>query len=239
MGKRRIIAETGAGQHGVAAATACALLDLECIVYMGTEDMRRQRPNVERMGLLGARRRARRGGRADAEGGGLGGDPRLGHERRDHALHHRLVRRAGAVPGAGPRPPAGDRRRGPRAGARARRPAAPARDRVRRRRLELDRHVHAVRRRPRGRAGRRRGRRRGDRDRAPRGSVDGRRSARRAPRRVLGDHAGRGRPDPRGALDLGRPRLSGDRARARVAAGQRPRRATSRSPTDRRSRRSH
>jgi tryptophan synthase beta chain len=55
MGKRRIIAETGAGQHGVAAATACALLDLECTVYMGTEDMRRQRPNVERMGLLGAR----------------------------------------------------------------------------------------------------------------------------------------------------------------------------------------
>ena len=55
MGKPRIIAETGAGQHGVAAATACALLDLECVVYMGTEDMRRQRPNVERMGLLGAR----------------------------------------------------------------------------------------------------------------------------------------------------------------------------------------
>jgi tryptophan synthase beta chain len=55
MGKRRIIAETGAGQHGVAAATACALLDLECTVYMGTEDMRRQKPNVERMGLLGAR----------------------------------------------------------------------------------------------------------------------------------------------------------------------------------------
>jgi tryptophan synthase beta chain len=55
MGKRRIIAETGAGQHGVASATACALLDLECVVYMGTEDMRRQRPNVERMHLLGAR----------------------------------------------------------------------------------------------------------------------------------------------------------------------------------------
>jgi tryptophan synthase beta chain len=54
MGKRRVIAETGAGQHGVAAATACALLDLDCIVYMGTEDMRRQRPNVERMWLLGA-----------------------------------------------------------------------------------------------------------------------------------------------------------------------------------------
>ena len=54
MGKRRIIAETGAGQHGVATATACALLGLECVVYMGTEDMRRQAPNVQRMGLLGA-----------------------------------------------------------------------------------------------------------------------------------------------------------------------------------------
>ncbi len=54
MGKRRIIAETGAGQHGVASATACALLDLECVVYMGAEDIRRQRPNVQRMGLLGA-----------------------------------------------------------------------------------------------------------------------------------------------------------------------------------------
>src|ERR1700679_80667 len=54
MGKPRIIAETGAGQHGVATATACALLDLDCVVYMGTQDMRRQKPNVERMGLLGA-----------------------------------------------------------------------------------------------------------------------------------------------------------------------------------------
>jgi tryptophan synthase beta chain len=54
MGKRRIIAETGAGQHGVATATACALLDLQCVVYMGAEDIRRQHPNVERMHLLGA-----------------------------------------------------------------------------------------------------------------------------------------------------------------------------------------
>ncbi len=54
IGKRRIIAETGAGQHGVASATASALLDLECVVYMGAEDIRRQRPNVQRMGLLGA-----------------------------------------------------------------------------------------------------------------------------------------------------------------------------------------
>ena len=54
MGKKRIIAETGAGQHGVATATACALLGLECIVYMGTVDMARQEPNVFRMRLLGA-----------------------------------------------------------------------------------------------------------------------------------------------------------------------------------------
>ena len=54
LGKGRIVAETGAGQHGVAAATVCARFGLECVVYMGSEDMRRQRPNVERMGLLGA-----------------------------------------------------------------------------------------------------------------------------------------------------------------------------------------
>ena len=54
MGKPRVIAETGAGQHGVASATACALLDLECVVYMGAEDIRRQALNVARMKLLGA-----------------------------------------------------------------------------------------------------------------------------------------------------------------------------------------
>ena len=54
MGKRRIIAETGAGQHGVATATACALFDLECVVYMGEEDVERQALNVYRMKLLGA-----------------------------------------------------------------------------------------------------------------------------------------------------------------------------------------
>jgi tryptophan synthase beta chain len=55
MGKRRVIAETGAGQHGVATATVCALFGLECMVYMGEEDMRRQRLNVFRMRLLGAK----------------------------------------------------------------------------------------------------------------------------------------------------------------------------------------
>ena len=54
LGKRRIVAETGAGQHGVATATVCARFGFECVVYMGEKDMRRQRPNVERMQLLGA-----------------------------------------------------------------------------------------------------------------------------------------------------------------------------------------
>src|SRR6184192_1463430 len=54
MGKHRVVAETGAGQHGVATATVCALLGFECVVYMGTEDMRRQELNVFRMRLLGA-----------------------------------------------------------------------------------------------------------------------------------------------------------------------------------------
>lgn len=54
LGKTRIVAETGAGQHGVATATVCARFGLECVVYMGSEDMERQRPNVERMRLLGA-----------------------------------------------------------------------------------------------------------------------------------------------------------------------------------------
>jgi tryptophan synthase beta chain len=54
MGKRRVIAETGAGQHGVATATACALLGIPCVIYMGAHDVERQRPNVLRMKLLGA-----------------------------------------------------------------------------------------------------------------------------------------------------------------------------------------
>jgi tryptophan synthase beta chain len=54
MGKKRVVAETGAGQHGVASATVCAWLGLECVVYMGTDDMARQAPNVSRMRLLGA-----------------------------------------------------------------------------------------------------------------------------------------------------------------------------------------
>src|SRR5437867_8855662 len=62
MGKRRVVAETGAGQHGVAAATVCAMLGLECVVYMGDEDVRRQALNVFRMKLLGAEVRSVRSG---------------------------------------------------------------------------------------------------------------------------------------------------------------------------------
>ena len=97
MGKRRIIAETGAGQHGVATATVCALLGLECVVYMGVEDMRRQRPNVQRMELLGASVRAGRRRRADAQGGDLGGDPRLGR-RTSQSTHYVIGSAVGPAP---------------------------------------------------------------------------------------------------------------------------------------------
>lgn len=55
MGAKRVIAETGAGQHGVATVTACAMFDMECVIYMGAEDTRRQALNVFRMELLGAK----------------------------------------------------------------------------------------------------------------------------------------------------------------------------------------
>ena len=94
MGKRRIVAETGAGQHGVATATACALLGLECVVYMGAEDMRRQALNVVRMRLLGATVRQVDAGQQDAEGRDQRGDARLGRQRRRHVLPARLGARA-------------------------------------------------------------------------------------------------------------------------------------------------
>ena len=78
----RIIAETGAGQHGVATATACALLDLECVVYMGVEDIRRQAPNVQRMELLGATVSPVDAGARTLKEAVIGGDPRLGDQRR-------------------------------------------------------------------------------------------------------------------------------------------------------------
>ena len=96
LGKQRIVAETGAGQHGVATATVCARFGLECVVYMGSEDMRRQ--SAERRADGPARRRgaARRVRHEDAQGGDERGDPRLDHERRDDPLSDRLLRRPGA-----------------------------------------------------------------------------------------------------------------------------------------------
>ena len=91
MGKPRVIAETGAGQHGVATATVCAMLGLECVVYMGEEDVRRQALNVFRMKLLGAEVRPVGVRLAHAEGRDQRGDPRLGDERPRHALPHRLA----------------------------------------------------------------------------------------------------------------------------------------------------
>ena len=81
LGKRRVIAETGAGQHGVATATACALLDLECVVYMGAEDIRRQAPNVLRMRALGAEVREVTVGHVHAQGRRQRDHARLGHQR--------------------------------------------------------------------------------------------------------------------------------------------------------------
>ena len=81
MGKRRIIAETGAGQHGVATATVAAMFGMECVVYMGAVDMQRQALNVYRMRLLGAEVRRRDRGSEDAEGSHQRGDARLGDQR--------------------------------------------------------------------------------------------------------------------------------------------------------------
>ena len=111
----------------------------------------------------GRRVQAGRRGREDAEGGHLGGDPRLGDERGEHPLRDRLGRRPGAVSGARARPAARDRRRGAGADAGARGAAAGAGDRLRGRGLERDRHVRGVPGRRAGAADRRRGRRRGDR----------------------------------------------------------------------------
>ncbi len=94
MGKTRIIAETGAGMHGVATATLCAKFGLPCIVYMGSVDVARQKPNVLRMKILGAEVRAVEFGLEDAEGCDERGVARLGRQCARHVLLHRHGRRA-------------------------------------------------------------------------------------------------------------------------------------------------
>ena len=110
MGKPRVIAETGAGQHGVATATACALFGLECVVYMGEEDTRRQALNVARMRLLGAEVIPVTTGSATLKDA-------INEAMRDwvtnvgdHPLLHRVGDGAAPVPADGARLPAGDRR---------------------------------------------------------------------------------------------------------------------------------
>ena len=111
MGKRRIIAETGAGQHGVATATVCALLDLERVVYMGAEDTRRQHPNVQRMRLLGAEVvPVDAGARTLKEA--TSAAIRDWVENVGHTHYVIGSGRPGAVPGAGQRAAERDRRRG-------------------------------------------------------------------------------------------------------------------------------
>ena len=105
MGKRRIIAETGAGQHGVATATVCALFDLPCVVYMGAIDIERQKPNVFRMKLLGAEVRAGPFRHRDLEGRDERGAARLGRQCRGHLLPHRHGRRTASLSGDGARFP--------------------------------------------------------------------------------------------------------------------------------------
>ncbi len=79
MGKPRVIAETGAGQHGVATATICARYGLECVVYMGSQDVKRQSPNVYRMNLLGATVVPVESGSKTLKDAPERGDARLGH----------------------------------------------------------------------------------------------------------------------------------------------------------------
>ena len=194
-----------------------------------------RRPTCSAWSCSAPTRRPGRCRRADAEGGRLGGDPRLGHERRLDALRHRLGGRPGSVPGDRPRPAAPDRRRGARAAARAGRPAAgarrsPASAAARTRSGCSPAFVDDP-----GVAARgRRGGGGGHRDRPPRRAADRRRAPGRAARRAERAAAGRGGPDPRGPLDLGGPGLPGLRSRARLAARLRPRDATSRCPTPRR-----
>ncbi len=218
MGKPRIIAETGAGQHGVATATACALLGLECVVYMGTEDMRRQKPNVERMGLLGARVEP-------VEDGARTLKEAVSAAIRDWVTNvettHYII---GSCVGPAPYPAmVRDLQRiiGDEARAQILQAAGRLPDRV----IACvgggsnsigvfvpfvaDEDVRLI-----------------GVEAAGEGIESGRHgapltvagTARRPAWRLLGDHAGRGRPDPRGPLDLGRTGLPRLRARARVAA---------------------
>ena len=145
MGKRRVIAETGAGQHGVATATACALMGLDCVVYMGEEDTRRQALNVARMHLLGAEVIPVRTGSRTLKDAINEAMRDWVDQRRGHPLPARHGGRPAPVPDHGPGVPADRRRRGQAAGARPDRAAAGRGVRLRRRRVQRDRDLPCVR----------------------------------------------------------------------------------------------
>ena len=221
MGKKRVIAETGAGQHGVATATACALFGIECTVYMGEEDIRRQKLNVFNMKTLGATVvPVTAGSRTLRDATNEAMRDWMGSSRRD-PLHDRERGRPAPVPEDRPRLPGHHRRRDPGPVPRQARPAARRRGRLRRRRVERGGDVLPVHRRRLGRADRRRGgRARPDVGRPRVEPDDG--PARRPARQLQLRPPGRGRPDRRRPLDLGRAGLPRRRPRAQLLEGRRP-----------------
>ncbi len=144
MGKKRIIAETGAGQHGVATATLCARFGLDCVVYMGAVDVERQQPNVIRMEMLGAKV-------IPVQSGSRTLKDAMNEALRDWVTNvHDTFYCIGTVAGPaslsddGARLPVGDRHRDPRADAGGRRPPAGFAGRLHRRRLQRDGAVSSV-----------------------------------------------------------------------------------------------
>ena len=220
MGKTRVIAETGAGQHGVASATAAAYFGMDCTVYMGSVDVKRQALNVARMQLLGAHV-------VPVDSGSATLKDAINEALRDWVAsvdHTAYLFGTAAgpapVPQHGPRLRPRHRRRGPRAVPRALRPAARRGRRVRRRRLQRDRALPGVPRRRRRDLGLRARRRRG-RDRPARRDHP-RRRQRGAARRAHVRAPGRGRPDHRVPLDLRGAGLPRGRAAARPPGADRP-----------------
>ena len=222
MGKHRIIAETGAGQHGVATATVCALFGMECVVYMGTEDMRRQELNVFRMRLLGAEVRG-------VESGSRTLKDAINEAMRDWVTNVRTTHYLlGSVLGAHPYPTMvrdfhrviGQEARKQILKAEGR---LPTRDhRLRRRRIERHRRVLRVHQGRGCEADRRRSRRPRPRAGRARGALRRRRSRAFCRARIPMCCRTR-RADRADALGFGRPGLSRDRSRACRAARSGPR----------------
>jgi len=139
MGKKKVIAETGAGQHGVATATGAALFDMDCTVYMGAEDIKRQSLNVMRMEMLGAKVVSVTSGSNTLKD--QRGDPYLGKDGGGYLLHHRFCRGTVSVSEDGKRVSERHRPRGEKTDPCGGGKASGCRDGMRGRRIELHRHV--------------------------------------------------------------------------------------------------